>query len=77
MAGSRMDDHSLRLIHREDVIVLIEDFKGDRLWLEGGLGESLKTDLNFISFFRANSFFYQIPIQENAPLFNEMLKIGP
>ena len=70
MAGGGVDDHAGGLIDRQEIFIFIEDLEGDRLGLEGGFRDSLKTDLDLISLFRNGPFFNRFPIDQDGAAIN-------
>jgi hypothetical protein len=72
-----VDDHPGRFVDRKDVVIFIEDFERDGLWSQGRAWDSLEANFHLIAFFGANPLFDTLSIEQNAPLLNQVLKIGP
>ena len=76
MARGGVDDQAGGLVDGQDVVVFVEDLEGDVFGLEGGFRGRLEADFDFIAFFRSDSFFDRFSVEQDEPLFDQVLEIG-
>ena len=76
VAWSRVDDHPRRLVDRDQILILVEDRKGDRLGLYRKLLGEHEAHLDLISLFDLLPFFDSLPIAQDEPLGDQLLEIG-
>ena len=74
--GSRMDDHSGRLVYGDQVVVFIEDVEGDRFGEKRAFGRELEAYLDLVACFQRNSFFDRMAVQEDKTALDQPLEIG-